>query len=825
MKAFFTEEDLNDLGIEPYSLFAPYSFKEFKEAVKKEGLLNSYSDPEDGFYDFFPLLGATPFPEQVLVMEMQTKDALDFFETHFNSKTKFILAIPSEQFYEIPEDETAAQRFVNFGCVGYVINIEDSSVGSRVKILCGERVEVLNNTVKDDNGKFTGRIVPAPSNNPTGNNVSMLHSVMGVIKEKFLTLIRLIPNANTTLVSDKLREMNDIEALNFICFNAPLNPEVKYSLLENEYELRAEVLNESLDEAFETVRLHISLKEKTAADISQSNRENFLRNQLQLIKEELGEGVDDMADVDELRKRADVKIWTEAVENHFRKELRKLERYNVTMPEYSIQYNYLDMFLNLPWDHVNEADVSLQEVRETLDEDHYGLEKIKERIVEHTAVNKLRGDMKSPILCLYGPPGVGKTSLGKSIARALGRDYHRIALGGVSDEAEIRGHRRTYVGAMAGRIMAALAKAKENNPVIVLDEIDKIGKGLRGDPAQALLEVLDPEQNSAFHDNFVDFDYDLSKVFFIATANSLSTISEPLLDRMEAIELSGYTTEEKIEIAIRHLVPKGLEKNGLKDSDVSFERGAILKLIDNYTRESGVRQLEKKISSVLRKIACKKVEGTEYSSVITATHIPELLGKEEVYRETYDDNSYAGVVTGLAWTAAGGEILFIETSVSKGKGDKLTLTGNLGDVMKESATIALEYLRSHAETLGLGNDLFKEKDIHIHVPEGAVPKDGPSAGITMVTSLASALTGRKVKDKLAMTGEITLRGKVLPVGGIKEKILAAKRAGITEIILCKQNKKDVDEIPPQYLDGLNFKFVENASEVLAYALLEERAEH
>ena len=504
----------------------------------------------------------------------------------------------------------------------------------------------------------------------------------------------------------------------------------------------------------------------------------------------------------------------------FEREVSKLERINPQSPDYNVQLTYLQTLLSLPWNVYSTDSINIAAATKTLNKDHYGLEKVKERILEHLAVLKLKGDMKSPIICLYGPPGVGKTSLGRSIASALKRKYVRMSLGGVHDEAEIRGHRKTYIGAMPGRIIKSLMKAGTSNPVIILDEIDKLGNDRQGDPSSAMLEVLDPEQNSAFHDNYIDLDYDLSKVMFIATANNLGTIPPPLLDRMELIEVSGYITEEKIEIARRHLIPKEMEANGLKKEHVKFTKAALEYIIENYTRESGVRELEKKIGKIMRKIALE-IAGDKFSEQHELkADIKQYLGIPEYSRDKYQGNDYAGVVTGLAWTAVGGEILFVETSLSKGKGN-LTLTGNLGDVMKESAMLALEYLKAHSSLLNLPDGIFDNWNIHIHVPEGAIPKDGPSAGITMVTSLASALTQRKVKANLAMTGEITLRGKVLPVGGIREKILAAKRAGITDIILCMENKKDIDEIQPMYVKGLNFHYVKDIKEVLKLALTDE----
>ena len=493
-------------------------------------------------------------------------------------------------------------------------------------------------------------------------------------------------------------------------------------------------------------------------------------------------------------------------------------------PEYSVQLNYLQTLVNLPWGEFTSDDLNLKRAQRILDKDHYGMEKVKERILEYMAVLSLRGDLKSPIICLYGPPGVGKTSLGKSIAEAMKRKYVRISLGGMHDESEIRGHRRTYVGAMPGRIIKAIQKAGSSNPVFILDEIDKVTQNtINGDPSSALLEVLDPEQNSAFHDNYLDVDYDLSKVLFIATANDLNTIPRPLLDRMEVIEVSGYITEEKIEIAKRHLIPKEKENTGLAtERSLQFNKAATEKIIEQYTRESGVRQLEKQINKALRKLAFTKAKEMVLPyQKITPNEIEGLLGKPPFYRDIYQGNAYAGVVTGLAWTSVGGEILFIETSLSKGKGSKLTLTGNLGDVMKESAVLALEYVKAHADTLKIDYRIFDNWNIHIHVPEGATPKDGPSAGITIATSIASALTQRKVRKNTAMTGEITLRGKVLPVGGIKEKILAARRAGITDIIMCRDNKKDIDEIPEVYLKGVTFHYVENIQDVWDFALTDE----
>jgi ATP-dependent Lon protease len=578
---------------------------------------------------------------------------------------------------------------------------------------------------------------------------------------------------------------------------------------------------ELLEHEVQLLELKQGIAEKTREDLDQQQREYFLQQQLKNIQNELGNGHD--SEVEELRKKGEKKEWSEAVARTFAEEVNKLEGISTNSPDYNVQLNYLQTMLQLPWDHCTPDNLDIHNAERILDKDHYGLEKVKERILEHLAVLNLKRDMKSPIICLYGPPGVGKTSLGRSIAAALGRKYVRMSLGGVHDEAEIRGHRRTYIGAMTGRILKGLIKAESSNPVIILDEIDKLGSDRQGDPSSAMLEVLDPEQNFAFHDNFLDMDYDLSKVMFIATANNVGAIPAPLLDRMELIEVSGYITEEKMEIARKHLIPKELKNSGLDKSYVKFTKPAIEYIIENYTRESGVRELEKKIGKVMRKIALEFARtGTPVVHHVKPEEVRALLGTPEYSRDKYQGNDYAGVVTGLAWTAVGGEILFVETSLSRGKGGKLTLTGNLGDVMKESAMLALEYIKAHSHLLDLPEGIFENWNIHVHVPEGAIPKDGPSAGITMVTSLASALTQRKVKQNLAMTGEITLRGKVLPVGGIKEKILAAKRAGIKEIILCHENRKDIEDIKPIYLEGLEFHYVKDIKEVLDLALTEER---
>ena len=567
-----------------------------------------------------------------------------------------------------------------------------------------------------------------------------------------------------------------------------------------------------------------SILSRTRQEMDQQQREYFLQQQMRTIQDELGTGANADDELEELRKKGADKLWSDAVAETFEKELRKAERLNPQSPDFSVQMQYLRTIVDLPWGVYSQDNFDLKGAKEILDREHYGLDRVKERILEHLAVLKLKGDMKSPILCLYGPPGVGKTSLGRSVAESLGRQYVRISLGGVHDEAEIRGHRRTYIGAMSGRIIQSLQKAGTSNPVFVLDEIDKLSSDYKGDPASALLEVLDPEQNTTFHDNYLDIDYDLSKVLFIATANNISTIPQALRDRMELIEVTGYIAEEKLKIAEQHLVPKEAKEHGLKLEDIHFAPGALDLIIEEYTRESGVRSLTKKIAAVMRKLAWAVAAEEQLPAEITPELVREYLGKTIYSRDKYQGNEHPGVVVGLAWTSVGGEILFIESSLQPGQNGKLILTGSLGDVMKESATIALSYIRAHAPQLGIDLEQLKDKEIHIHVPEGAIPKDGPSAGITMVTSLVSAITRRKVRAHLAMTGEITLRGKVLPVGGIKEKILAAKRSGITDIILCRENEKDILEIKDNYLEGLTFHYVDEITEVLAFALLDEVVE-
>jgi ATP-dependent Lon protease len=610
--------------------------------------------------------------------------------------------------------------------------------------------------------------------------------------------------------------------INFICANFSFKVPEKLMLLQmDDFKDRCYKLLEIMTKESQLLELKVSIQSKAREDINQQQREYFLQQQIKTIQDELGGNMAEQ-DIRDMRERAANKKWDKSVASVFEKELNKLERTNQHSPDYSTQLNYLNFLLDLPWNEYSKDNFNLKRAEKVLNRDHFGLEKVKERILEHLAVLKLKGDLKSPIICLYGPPGVGKTSLGKSVAEALDRKYVRVSLGGLHDEAEIRGHRRTYIGAMPGRIMQNLIKAGTSNPVFILDEIDKIGNDFRGDPSSALLEVLDPEQNQAFHDNYIDIDFDLSKVLFIATANNVGTISPPLRDRMEMIDISGYLAEEKVEIAHKHLIPKEMENHGIKPEKLQINKPAIREIVESYTRESGVRELDKKIAKIMRRVASKIAMDENFSETISPENLKDYLGMIEFSRDKYQGNDYAGVVTGLAWTAVGGEILFIESSLSKGKSQKLTLTGNLGDVMKESAVIALEYIKAHASFLNIEDTVFENWNVHVHVPEGAIPKDGPSAGITMVTSLASSFTQRKVKKNLAMTGEITLRGRVLPVGGIKEKILAAKRAGIKEIILSDENRKDIEDIKEIYLKGLTFHFVKDIREVIDIALLKEK---
>lgn len=704
------------------------------------------------------------------------------------------------------------------GVVADVVKVLELGDGSTNVILQGRSVFHLDD-LTEASPYLRGRISLLDEVMPFENDKEFEVIAMS-LKELTFNILRNLTEGGQEMAFAIKNIDNPIYLINFLATNIPFSPTEKQNLLqERSIKKRAYKLYAILSKEAQFLELKADIQSKTREDLSQQQREHFLQQQIRTIQDELGTSEDEIA---ELEERAKKKKWSEESAKAFQKELRKLERINPQSPDYNVQYSYLDTLLNLPWNVFTVDKFNLKTVESKLNHDHYGLDKVKDRILEHLSVLKLRGDMKSPIICLYGPPGVGKTSLGKSVADALGRKYARVSLGGLHDEAEIRGHRRTYIGAMPGRIIDALRKCESSNPVFVLDEIDKLGKDFKGDPSSALLEVLDPEQNSHFHDNYIDMDYDLSKILFIATANSLQNLSQPLLDRMEIIEINGYIMEEKVEIAKKHLIPKQLEEHGFAPKEIDFNKPAVSKIIESYTRESGVRELDKKIAKVLRRCARLKATDSEFPKTITLTNLKEFLGAEEYTKDQYEGNDFAGVVTGLAWTAVGGEILFVESSLSRGKGEKLTLTGNLGDVMKESAVIAMQYLKSHSSLFGIDYELFDKYNVHIHVPEGAIPKDGPSAGVTMVTSLASSFTQRKVRPNLAMTGEITLRGKVLPVGGIKEKILAAKRAGITDIILCQENRKDIDEIKDIYLKGLTFHYVSNIKEVIDIALLPEK---
>ena len=724
---------------------------------------------------------------------------------------------------DVSTEDPGYKDLYTTGVIADVVRVLEMPDGSTTVILQGKKRFFLE-SVEDTEPYLTGKIRLLEDTIPDKSDHEF-KALFSTIKDQTIRLLGSMSEPPRDLIFFIKNNKNALYLVNFSCSNLPGGSAEKQGLLSiGDLRERAFRLSFILNRECQLVELKASIQMKTHKDLNQQQREYFLQQQIKTIQEELGGNINDI-EIKDLREKAKKKKWSPDVAEVFEKEVRKLERLNQQSPDYSVQMQYVQTIVGLPWNEYSKDNFNLAHAQKVLDRDHYGLEKVKERIIEHLAVLKLKGDMKSPIICLYGPPGVGKTSLGKSIAEALHRKYVRVSLGGLHDEAEIRGHRRTYIGAMCGRIIQNIRKAGSSNPVFILDEIDKVATDFKGDPSSALLEVLDPEQNSAFHDNYLDIDYDLSKVMFIATANNLNTISQPLLDRMELIEVSGYIQEEKVEIAARHLVPKLMEAHGIGKSKVKFPKKTLQAIIESYTRESGVRELDKKIAKIMRKLARRIAAGEPTPSQIKPEDLHEYLGAVEYSRDKYQGNEYAGVVTGLAWTAVGGEILFVESSLSRGKGSKLTLTGNLGDVMKESAMLALEYIHAHASIFNISEDMFENWNVHIHVPEGAIPKDGPSAGITMATSLVSAFTQRKVKKNLAMTGEITLRGKVLPVGGIKEKILAAKRAGIKELILCKENRKDIEEIKAEYLKGLTFHYVEDIREVIDLALLDEKVEH
>ena len=759
-----------------------------------------------------PLRNTVLFPGVIIPINIGRDKSLKLIKDSYRQSALIGVVAQKDTNTENPDINDLYQ----IGTVASILKILEMPDGTTTAIIQGKRRFLLEDILYDDPyhvGKISlKKEEGVPENDPEYN----------AIAESLKDMASKIVKYSSHIPNEAGFALKNIESMlfliNFISSNTDVDYQNKQELLEiDNLKQRAIKLLEILSKQVSLLELKNDIQKKVKMDIDKQQREYFLHQQMKTIQDELGGNPID-EEIKELEELAETKEWNGNVREIFNKELNKLKRLNPSSPDYSVQSNYLREMLDLPWNHLSEDNLDLEHARQVLDADHFGLEKVKERILEYLAVLKLKADMKSPILCLYGPPGVGKTSLGKSVARALNREFVRMSLGGLHDESEIRGHRKTYIGAMPGRILQSIKKAGTSNPVFILDEIDKVGNDFRGDPQSALLEVLDPEQNGSFHDNFLDIDYDLSKVMFIATANDLSTIAGPLRDRMEIIEVTGYLMEEKREIAKRHLIPKQLENHGITAGHVTIPDEIIDLIIEKYTRESGVRSLDMTIAKIMRHVARKVAMNKKFTITLDENKVKEYLGSPIFSREEYQGNELPGVVTGLAWTAAGGEILYIESSYSKGKGH-LSLTGNLGEVMKESATLALEYIKSHAKEIGIDEKMFEENDIHVHVPAGAVPKDGPSAGITMVTALVSALTGRKVKKAIAMTGEITLRGKVLPVGGIREKILAAKRAGIKEIILCSENKKDIDDIKKEYLKGLKFHYADHIKEVLETALL------
>lgn len=788
-------------------------------------LIADFDGNEDQVFDIkagetlpvLPLRNMVLFPGVFMPVSVGRKSSLRLVREA--DKKKSYIAVVCQKMAET--DEPAFEDLHPIGTIGKIVRVLEMPDQTTTVIIQGmKRLELKN--ITETHPYLKGEVNIIDEEIPSKDDKEF-QALVETCKDLTIRYIKSSDSLHQESAFAIKNLTNHMFLVDFICTNLPLKKDEKIELLRiDSLRERTYRLLEILNREVQLAEIKASIQMRAREDIDQQQREYFLQQQIKTIQDELGGGGQEQ-EIEEMRQKAEHMKWSSEVHETFLKELAKLERTHPQSPDYSVQLNYLQTMLNLPWGVYTTDNLNLKNAEKTLNKDHYGLEKVKERILEHLAVLKLKGDMKSPIICLYGPPGVGKTSLGKSIAAALKRKYIRMSLGGVHDEAEIRGHRKTYIGAMPGRIIKNLIKAGSSNPVFILDEIDKVSADRQGDPSSALLEVLDPEQNTAFHDNFLDVDYDLSKVMFIATANNLNTIPGPLLDRMELIEVSGYITEEKVEIARKHLVPKELEANGMKKTDIKIPKDTLEAIIESYTRESGVRELEKKIGKILRKSARQyATDGFFSKTEIKPADLYDFLGAPEYTRDKYQGNDYAGVVTGLAWTAVGGEILFVETSLSRGKGGRLTLTGNLGEVMKESAMLALEYIKAHASLLNLNEEIFDNWNIHVHVPEGAIPKDGPSAGITMATSLASALTQRKVKANLAMTGEITLRGKVLPVGGIKEKILAAKRAGIKEIIMSAENKKNIDEIQDIYLKGLTFHYVNDVKEVFAIALTQEK---
>ena len=710
----------------------------------------------------------------------------------------------------------------NVGTIAHILKMLKMPDGNITVVIQGRKRFKINKIIKND-PYYKAQVTELKEVKPDIKDKEF-SALVSSIKDLSLKIIEASPNIPSEAAIAIKNIKNSSFAINFVSSNMNISLSEKQRLLEEiDLKKRAVSALELLTKDLQMLKMKNKIQSKVQTDLDQQQKEYYLNQQMKAIQEELG-GTGSHKEVEEMRKQASQKKWNKEIANAFDKELRKLQRMNPSMSDYAVQRSYIELILDLPWNKVTKDNFDLEKARKILDRDHFGLEEVKERIIEHLAVLKLKGDMKSPIICLFGPPGVGKTSLGKSVAEALGRKYERVSLGGLRDEAEIRGHRKTYIGAMPGRIIKSIKKAQSSNPVFVLDEIDKVTRDSHGDPSSALLEVLDPEQNESFHDNYLELDYDLSKVMFVATANSLASIQPALLDRMEIIEMSGYTIEEKVQIAKQHLLPKQLKLHGIDKTQLTISNKILAKIIDEYTKESGVRTLEKRISKMIRYVAKSIALNQKFDSSPNENIIEKVLGAPKYDRERVIDNSVAGVVTGLAWTSVGGDILFVESSLSKGKG-KLSVTGNLGKVMKESVTIAMEYLKSNAGTYDISTDVFDKWNVHVHVPEGATPKDGPSAGITMFTSLVSSFTQRKVKEKIALTGELTLRGKVLPVGGIKEKILAAKRSGINQIILSKKNKKDILEINEVYLKGMTFYYVDNLREVIDIALLSDKVKN
>ncbi len=803
------------------SLLDSLSFQEFQDdaefiplmSSEDEEQMNNEELPE--ILPILPLRNTVLFPGVVVPITAGRDKSIKLINQ--TNKEGKIIGVVSQK--EEGEEDPGIEDINTIGTVAKILKVLKMPDGNTTVIIQGKKRFQVAEVITTE-PYLTARVRGVEEARPAKDNEEFL-VIVETIKEKSLAIIKDSPN----IPSDASFAIKNIESpsflINFVSSNLNISVAQKQSLLQiNDLQERALETLRFMNLELQKLSLRKDIHTKVHNDINKQQREYFLNQQMKTIQEELG-GSTSEAEIEAMRVRGNAKKWNEDTAAHFKKELSKMQRLNPQVAEFSIQKNYLDLLLELPWNEFSKDKFDLKRAKEILDRDHYGLDDVKKRIIEYLAVLKLRNDMKSPIICLYGPPGVGKTSLGKSVAEALGREYIRISLGGLRDEAEIRGHRKTYIGAMPGRIIKSLKKAGTSNPVFVLDEIDKLSIGSQGDPSSALLEVLDPEQNSSFYDNFLELGYDLSKVMFIATSNSLSTIQPALRDRMEIINVTGYTIEEKIEIAKQHLLPKQLKEHGLTKTHLRVGKAQLEKIVEGHTRESGVRGLEKQIAKTVRYAAMKIAMEESYNVKISNKDIVEILGVPRLERDKYENNQVAGVVTGLAWTRVGGDILFIESTISKGKGT-LNMTGNLGKVMKESATIALEYIKSNAETLGLKQEIFEKYNVHIHVPEGATPKDGPSAGITMLTSLVSLFTQRKVKKSLAMTGEITLRGKVLPVGGIKEKILAAKRARIKEILLCEENKRDIDEIKPEYLKGLTFHYVKEMSDVLALALTKEK---